>query len=102
MRPITTSSTSDLDAAASLLGDTELSVLEIALACGYGSAAHFTAAFQKRFFPAAKRVPPDPARGVLLSAGSTRQVRRQSEVNGKSPGYLAGACLAYSLLTCAV
>ncbi len=39
-----------LDAAASLLCDTDLSVLEIALSCGYGSAAHFTAAFQKRFF----------------------------------------------------
>ena len=39
-----------LDAAASLLGDTDLSVLDIALSCGYGSAAHFTAAFHKRFF----------------------------------------------------
>ena len=38
-----------LDAAASLLSDTDISVLEIALTCGYGSAAHFTAAFQKRF-----------------------------------------------------
>ncbi len=39
-----------LDAAASLLDDTDLSVLEIALSCGYGSAAHFTAAFGRRFF----------------------------------------------------
>ena len=38
-----------LDAAASLLSDTDMSVLEVALSCGYGSAAHFTAAFQKRF-----------------------------------------------------
>ncbi len=38
-----------LDAAAALLRDTDLGVLEIALSCGYGSAAHFTAAFQKRF-----------------------------------------------------
>ncbi len=38
-----------LDAAASLLNETEMSVLEIALTCGYGSAAHFTAAFQKCF-----------------------------------------------------
>ncbi len=39
-----------LDAAAFLLSDTDLSVLEIALSCGYGSAAHFTAAFGRRFF----------------------------------------------------
>jgi len=38
-----------MDAAASFLGDTSLSVMEIALACGYQSAAHFTAAFQKHF-----------------------------------------------------
>ena len=38
-----------LDAAASLLSDTDMSVLEIALTCGYGSAAHFTAAFHRRF-----------------------------------------------------
>ena len=38
-----------LDAAASLLSDTDMSVLEIGLTCGYGSAAHFTAAFRKRF-----------------------------------------------------
>ncbi len=38
-----------LDAAASLLRDTDTGILEIALACGYGSAAHFTAAFQKHF-----------------------------------------------------
>ncbi len=38
-----------MDAAASLLGDSDLSILEIALSCGYGSAAHFSAAFQKRF-----------------------------------------------------
>ncbi len=39
-----------LEAAASLLSDTDLSVLEVALSCGYGSAAHFTAAFRRRFF----------------------------------------------------
>ena len=38
-----------LDAAAFLLCDTDLSVLDVALSCGYGSAAHFTAAFQKQF-----------------------------------------------------
>lgn len=38
-----------LDAAASLLSNTDLSILEVALSCGYGSAAHFAAAFQKRF-----------------------------------------------------
>ena len=38
-----------MDAAASLLGDSDLSILEIALSCGYGSAAHFAVAFQRRF-----------------------------------------------------
>ncbi len=38
-----------MDAAGALLDETDLSVLEIALACGYQSAAHFTAAFRKRF-----------------------------------------------------
>lgn len=38
-----------MDAAASLLGDTDLNIVEVALACGYQSAAHFTAAFQKHF-----------------------------------------------------
>ena len=38
-----------MEAAASLLAKTQLSVLEIALACGYQSGAHFTAAFQKHF-----------------------------------------------------
>ena len=54
-----------LDAAASLLSGTDLSVLEIALSCGYGSAAHFTAAFGRRFF----QTPSDyrrSLRGTLL------------------------------------
>ena len=38
-----------MDVAAFLLGTTESSVLEVALACGFQSAAHFTAAFQKHF-----------------------------------------------------
>jgi len=38
-----------MDAAALLLRNTDLSVMEIALACGYQSAAHFSAAFQKQF-----------------------------------------------------
>ncbi len=38
-----------MDVAASFLSDTSLSVMDIALACGYQSAAHFTSAFQKHF-----------------------------------------------------
>lgn len=38
-----------MDAAAFLLNTTESSVLEVALACGFQSAAHFTAAFHKHF-----------------------------------------------------
>lgn len=38
-----------MDVAAFLLSTTESSVLEVALACGFQSAAHFTAAFQKHF-----------------------------------------------------
>ncbi len=38
-----------MEAAAALLRDTDLSVKEIAFACGYQSAAHFSAAFQKYF-----------------------------------------------------
>jgi len=38
-----------MDAAALMLSNTDLSVMEIALACGYQSAAHFSAAFQKQF-----------------------------------------------------
>ncbi len=38
-----------MDVAACLLGDTDLNILEVAFACGYQSAAHFTAAFQKHF-----------------------------------------------------
>ena len=62
-----------LDAAASLLGDTELSVLEIALACGYGSAAHFTAAFQKRFSQ-----PPSVYRRTLRGGAFQRRVHTTS------------------------
>ena len=38
-----------MNAASEMLGSTDGSILEIALACGYQNAAHFTAAFQKRF-----------------------------------------------------
>ena len=38
-----------MEAAAALLRDTDLSVMEIAFDCGYQSAAHFSAAFQKHF-----------------------------------------------------
>ena len=38
-----------MEAAASLLGRGDLSVLEIALECGYQSAAHFSMAFRKHF-----------------------------------------------------
>lgn len=38
-----------MDAAALMLSNTDQSVMEIALACGYQSAAHFSAAFQKQF-----------------------------------------------------
>ena len=49
--------------------DTDLSVLDIALSCGYGSAAHFTAAFHKRFFPDTECVPPQPAWGRIEAHG---------------------------------
>lgn len=39
-----------MDAAASLLTGTNLSVLDIALECGYQSQAHFSTAFQSHFF----------------------------------------------------
>ncbi len=38
-----------MNAAASLLGDSDLSLKEIAFNCGYANPAHFTAAFQKYF-----------------------------------------------------
>ena len=38
-----------MNAATALLAETQISVLEVALACGFQSAAHFTAAFQKHF-----------------------------------------------------
>lgn len=38
-----------MNAGAALLGDTDLGVQEIALMCGYASAAHFTAAFQRHY-----------------------------------------------------
>jgi AraC family transcriptional regulator len=59
-----------LDAAASLLNDTDLSVLDIAISCGYGSAAHFTAAFHRRFFQT-----PSSYRGNLRGAASEQTIQ---------------------------
>ncbi len=38
-----------MEAAASLLADTDLSILDIALECGYQSQSHFSTAFQQHF-----------------------------------------------------
>ena len=38
-----------MTAAAALLNSRELSILEVALACGYQSAAHFTSAFVQHY-----------------------------------------------------
>lgn len=38
-----------MEAAAAMLGSTDLSVQEVASKCGYTSATHFSAAFQKQF-----------------------------------------------------
>ena len=38
-----------MEAAAAMLADTDMDVIQVAIACGYRSAAHFTAAFQKHF-----------------------------------------------------
>jgi AraC family transcriptional regulator len=39
-----------MQAAKAMLRDTDKSILDIALSCGFGSAAHFAAAFRRRFF----------------------------------------------------
>ncbi len=38
-----------MEAAARMLSDTNMDIVEVAVACGYQSAAHFTAAFRKHF-----------------------------------------------------
>ena len=47
--PVKYLSTLRLQHARALLAETEMSVLDVAIACGYGSSAHFSKCFRARF-----------------------------------------------------